>query len=283
MKTLHTIYTSFAKRVVMLFILLVAIGIGNGYAAQETLSGSFTSSNTTSGGFTANGGKAGSYYKLQTGYIISDDSYSVDATQSISISMKVGTYGNYSANKQSVDFYALDKNGNIISNKVTASFSKSNSSGTNFSGTITLNSGISGNDVRFKFASNSNATSDVCARFYNFTITYESAPSTFTVTYDANDATEGSVPEDNTEYASGASVTVLDNTGNLVKDGYNFDGWQIDKTGTVYTAGQTFNISSNVILYAKWSEKSLTNYRTTCTTETSRYLTPKYRGDSGGT
>lgn len=274
MKTLRTIYTNFAKRLVMLFILLVAIGIGNGYAAQETLSGSFTSSNRTSGGFTATGGSVGSYYKLQTGYIISDDSYSVDATQSISISMKVGTFGSYSANKQSVDFYAVDKNDNIISNKVTASFSKANSSGTNFSGTITLNSGISGDDVRFKFASNSNATSTVCARFYNFTITYESAPSTFTVTYDANDATEGSVPEDNTEYASGASVTVLDNTGNLVKDGYSFDGWQIDKTGTVYTAGQTFNISSNVTLYAKWTEKALTNYRTSCTTETAVTLDP---------
>ena len=265
MKTLHTIYTSFAKRLVMLFILLVAIGIGNGYAAQETLSGSFVSSNTTSGGFTASGGTAGKYYKLQTGYIISDNSYSVDATKSISISMKVGTFGNYSTNKQSVDFYAIDKNGNIISNKVTASFSKANSDGTTFSGTIKLNSGISGNEVRFKFASNSNATSSVCARFYNFTITYESAPTTFSVTYNANGAESGDVPTDNQKYTSGASVPVLGNTGNLVKTGYRFDGWQINKSGTVYNAGGTFNISENTTLYAKWTARTLTNYRTTCT------------------
>ena len=266
MKTLHTIYTSFAKRLVMLFILLVAIGIGNGYAAQETLSGSFTSSNTTSGGFTASGGTAGKYYKLQTGYIISDNSYSVDATKSISISMKVGTFGNYSANKQSVDFYAIDKNGNIISNKVTASFSKANSDGTTFSGTIKLNSGISGNEVRFKFASNSNATSDVCARFYNFTITYESAPSTFTVTYNANGAT-GSVPTDANEYASGATVTAKSH-GNLVKEGFSFAGWKRSDNNSIVQENATFTMpASNLTLTAQWTERQLTNYRTTCSTQ----------------
>ncbi|MBR5573767.1 MAG: InlB B-repeat-containing protein [Paludibacteraceae bacterium] len=278
MKTLYTTYNNFAKRLVMSLMVLMTVGVGTVLGAQETLSGSFTSSNTTSGGFTASGGSAGSYYKLQTGYIISDASYSVDATKSISVSMKVGTYGTYSANKQSVDFYAVDKNGNIISNKVTASFSNANSSGTNFSGTITLNSGNSGNDVRFKFASNSNATSSVCARFYNFTITYESAPSTFTVTYDDNGATSGTVPTDDNEYERGTAVTVLDNTGNLVKTGYRFDGWQIDKAGIVYNAGDKFNISANTTLYAQWTARTLTNYRTSCSTETVVSLDP-----NGGT
>ena len=38
---------------------------------------------------------------------------------------------------------------------------------------------------------------------------------TFTVTYDGNGATGGSVPVDATAYNSGDQVTVLGNTGNL--------------------------------------------------------------------
>lgn len=79
-------------------------------------------------------------------------------------------------------------------------------------------------------------------------------PSTFTVTYDENGATSGSVPTGATEYAKDAQVTVLGNTGNLAKTGYTFNGWntESDGTGASYTAGEEFTIIENTTLYAQW-------------------------------
>lgn len=77
------------------------------------------------------------------------------------------------------------------------------------------------------------------------------------VTYNANSATGGTVPVDsNSPYTSGASVTVLSNSGTLERTGYVFYGWntQTDGSGTHYdaTGSDTFSISSNTTLYAQW-------------------------------
>lgn len=74
------------------------------------------------------------------------------------------------------------------------------------------------------------------------------------VTYNGNDNTGGTVPTDSTPYASGALVTVLGNTGSLVKTGYTFDGWntKADGTGTAYAAGAQFTITADTTFYAKW-------------------------------
>ncbi|MCQ2752509.1 MAG: InlB B-repeat-containing protein, partial [Coriobacteriales bacterium] len=83
-------------------------------------------------------------------------------------------------------------------------------------------------------------------------------PTSYTVSYNGNGNTGGSVPTDSTSYSSGGIVTVLGNTGNLVKTGYTFSGWNTasDGSGTTYAAGGTFNISANTTLYAKWVEES---------------------------
>ena len=75
-----------------------------------------------------------------------------------------------------------------------------------------------------------------------------------TVTYNSNGATGGSVPTDATVYANGATVTVLGNTGSLVKTGYIWSGWntKADGTGISYIAGSTFSISKATSLYARW-------------------------------
>jgi uncharacterized repeat protein (TIGR02543 family) len=76
-----------------------------------------------------------------------------------------------------------------------------------------------------------------------------------TVTYSGNGSTGGSVPTDGNSYAPSATVTVLPNSGSLVKTGLTFAGWNTasDGSGTTYLHGQTFTIgSSNVTLYAKW-------------------------------
>jgi len=78
----------------------------------------------------------------------------------------------------------------------------------------------------------------------------------FTITYNANGATGGTVPVDANKYAAGATVTVLGNTGSLVDTGYTFSGWNTaaNGAGTDYAAGATFAMgSSNVALYAQWA------------------------------
>ncbi len=79
---------------------------------------------------------------------------------------------------------------------------------------------------------------------------------TYSVTYDGNDNTSGSVPIDTNTYEQAENVTVLGNTGTLAKTGSTFVGWCVndDGSGDSYTAGQTFTMgSSNITLYAKWS------------------------------
>jgi uncharacterized repeat protein (TIGR02543 family) len=79
---------------------------------------------------------------------------------------------------------------------------------------------------------------------------------TYTVTYNGNGSTSGAVPVDGKKYITGATVTVLGNSGSLVKAGYAFSGWNTatNGAGTAYAAGATFKVGSgNVVLYAKWS------------------------------
>jgi uncharacterized repeat protein (TIGR02543 family) len=79
---------------------------------------------------------------------------------------------------------------------------------------------------------------------------------TYTVTYNGNGNTGGSVQIDTTKYEQGQTVTVLGNTGNLVKTGYSFSAWntQANGSGTTYTQAQTFTMgAANVTLYATWT------------------------------
>ncbi len=78
----------------------------------------------------------------------------------------------------------------------------------------------------------------------------------YTVAYSGNGNDGGSVPLDSTKYLQGQTVTVLGNTGNLVKSSYAFTGWntQVDGLGTSYAQGQTLVVgSADITLYAKWT------------------------------
>ena len=77
--------------------------------------------------------------------------------------------------------------------------------------------------------------------------------SSHTVKYNGNGNSGGTAPTDPNSYLPGATVTVLGNSGNLVKTGYFFGGWnsQADGSGTTYASGATFTMgSANVTLYA---------------------------------
>ena len=91
---------------------------------------------------------------------------------------------------------------------------------------------------------------------YSNTLLSETKPSvTYSVTYNGNGNTEGLVPVDTlSPYRSGSLVTVLDNTGLLVKTNYVFSGWNTVKNGSGnnYFPGNTFTIILDTILYAQW-------------------------------
>lgn|GEM_PF-6284229 len=81
------------------------------------------------------------------------------------------------------------------------------------------------------------------------------APVTYTVTYNGNGSTGGTVPNDANTYAEGAKVTVLGNTGRLTKGRDAFLGWSQDKNATApdYSAGVQFDMpAQNTILFAIW-------------------------------
>jgi len=85
-------------------------------------------------------------------------------------------------------------------------------------------------------------------------------PLTYSVTYNPNGFTGGSPPIDSGAYANGATVTVLGNTGTLVKTGYTFSGWNTaaDGTGTAQAVGTSFSMgSAAVTLFAQWTAVAL--------------------------
>jgi len=79
------------------------------------------------------------------------------------------------------------------------------------------------------------------------------APTTYTVTYDANGG-NGTVVDD-TEYESGDAVTLKSGSG-LTKSGYTFSGWNTatNGSGAAYSASDTYTITADTIFYAQWTQ-----------------------------
>lgn len=75
----------------------------------------------------------------------------------------------------------------------------------------------------------------------------------FRVLYNSNGGDIGSLPVDSNNYLPNDTVTVLDK-GSLGKTGYSFVAWNTksDGSGTNYNSGDTFQITSDTILYAIW-------------------------------
>jgi len=96
---------------------------------------------------------------------------------------------------------------------------------------------------------------------------------TYSVIYNGNGNTGGTVPSDVNTYEENDTVTVLGNTGSLVKTGYSFAGWNtaVDGSGTNCAPADTFSMPAvNTTLYAKWTINSYT-------------LTYNGNGNTGGT
>lgn len=76
----------------------------------------------------------------------------------------------------------------------------------------------------------------------------------YTITYDGNTNNSGS-----TAATVGSGSVSLASNG-FAKDYCNFGGWNTksDGTGTNYTAGDSYNLTANVTLYAKWTARTVT-------------------------
>ena len=171
-------YLTRLRGLMLTLIILCSIGVGNARAVD--ISASFACSCSEAGTapdlFTASGGTQGSsYYTLKTGSVISNQSYNIDPTQPVSVTMKLGTYGGYESGKNNVDFYIVNSSGDKISTTYTGTQKAKDTSGKEYEGSVTLNSGQNGQGVKFKFEAHSGATTSKCARFYQFKITYTAA------------------------------------------------------------------------------------------------------------
>jgi len=77
----------------------------------------------------------------------------------------------------------------------------------------------------------------------------------YSVTYDDNGATSGTVPVDTNTYLPGASITAKTNSGTLALTGSTFSGWntEADGSGITYPVGSVFAAGvTDITLYAYW-------------------------------
>ncbi|WP_287049234.1 SUMF1/EgtB/PvdO family nonheme iron enzyme, partial [Treponema sp.] len=78
----------------------------------------------------------------------------------------------------------------------------------------------------------------------------------YTITYNSNGATGGTVPE-TVQVEKGSSFIISANTGNLTKTGYAFTKWSTSTDGTSgqsYAPGYSLTPSKNMTLYAQWGK-----------------------------
>jgi uncharacterized repeat protein (TIGR02543 family)/prepilin-type N-terminal cleavage/methylation domain-containing protein len=77
---------------------------------------------------------------------------------------------------------------------------------------------------------------------------------TYTIRYNANGATGGTIPSNQTK-TQDIALTLATNTGNLSKTGYRFVGWNTaaNGSGTNYATGSRYTGNDNLLLYARWN------------------------------
>lgn len=78
----------------------------------------------------------------------------------------------------------------------------------------------------------------------------------YTITYDSNGATGGTVPK-TVQVEKGSSFVISANTGNLTKTGYAFTKWSTStdgESGQTYASGDSLIPSKNMTLYAQWGK-----------------------------
>lgn len=79
-------------------------------------------------------------------------------------------------------------------------------------------------------------------------------PQEFTITYNANGATSGTVPESQTKLET-IDLILQENSGTLYNTRHPFCGWntKADGTGIFYAEGDVISVDENITLYAMWA------------------------------
>jgi len=87
--------------------------------------------------------------------------------------------------------------------------------------------------------------------------TFETAVSSYTVSYNTNGGT-GTMSDVSSPYTSSSTVTVKSNE--FSRTGYTFAGWNTvaNGSGTAYSPAATFTIAANTTLYAQWTANNNT-------------------------
>ena len=103
------------------------------------------------------------------------------------------------------------------------------------------------------YPANSNGFTIISNSNVNLYAIWVNTSTNYTLTYDGNTSTGGTVPAPQTLYPSGASAGILGQS-NLVKSGYTFLGWNTEAngSGTSYLTGQSIEMNTNKTLYAQW-------------------------------
>lgn len=212
--------------------------------------GEFTATLSAKTGYYQDGSNVGTNYYMQ---IKNNSAYWATTPTSITLTSSIGGGSGNKDLSEAVYAVLLDEEGEEILSSATAITSHiTNANGDTYNTTIPVTNNVYGIKIYHVKESGYNV------RFYSFSLSYVAGGggSTYTVTYNGNGATSGSVPTDiNSPYDSGATVTVLGNTGDLAKTGHDWTCWNTvsDGSGTDYSAGNTFTISANTTLYAKWT------------------------------
>jgi uncharacterized repeat protein (TIGR02543 family) len=84
---------------------------------------------------------------------------------------------------------------------------------------------------------------------------------TYTISYNGNGNTGGTVPSNGSYQAGGASYVLLGGTNSPSRVGYNFDGWYTNSTGTggtSYAVGASYGTTTDLNLFAKWTAATRT-------------------------
>jgi len=207
---------------------------------MAVVSNPVSNTSTTNGSYclSTNGKTSNS---LTSGYIENIVSISIDATRT----------STNTTNEVYIDFCPNTSFGSTDTQSQSVTVNRNSWS----TSTLTLSNTASGY-VRIR---RSGGSSTATKFIDNIVITYGGTP-TYSVSYNSNGATSGSVPNDNKAYEADDEVTVLGNSGELTKTGNAFGGWntKADGTGNNYDEGDKFKISANTTLYAKWTPYTIT-------------------------
>jgi uncharacterized repeat protein (TIGR02543 family) len=132
------------------------------------------------------------------------------------------------------------------------------------------NMGLSASTTYYYKVSAYNSVGESTQSSYTSATTSSSAPTTYTVTFNGNGA---SPPSSKTGNAN-SSITLP----SITRSGYTFNGWYTSSSGgtRVGGAGASYTPSSNVTLYAQWSQSQPTQLATPTGLQTYGYSDDSY-------